>query len=122
MISLDTLSDMLDRKIPAEMEWLEPWQPLEDSGDPLVAELQKELAPGHPLHGVDVVPLARRIDCDDVLFATANPLHALAVVHLTWAGKTERDPRWPWTTLFSGWADWRERFLLPDHREYVSEG
>lgn len=114
--------DVLDRNIPAEIEWLEPWQPLEGCGDALVAELQRELAPDHVLHGVDVAPLARRIDCDEVLFATADPQHPLAVVHLTWTTKMERDPRWPWTTLFSGWADWIERCLLPDHREYASEG
>jgi hypothetical protein len=95
--------------IPAQIEWLKPWELLQDSGEALVKELQKELSCDHVLHGVAVVAVAHRSDCDDVLFATTDPLKPLAVVHLTWAGCTERDARWPRTTLFHDWQDWVER-------------
>jgi hypothetical protein len=88
----------------------------------LVKELQWELSCDLALHGVAVVAIAHRIDCDDVLFATADPSKPLAVVHLTWKGHTERDGRWPFTTLFRDWQDWVERCLLPDHREYSGGG
>ena len=84
----------------------------------LVNELQRELSPQHVLYGILVAAVARRIDCDDVLFATADPSKPLAVVHLTWAGKAERDPRWPSSTLYQCWQDWMERCLAPDHEKY----
>jgi hypothetical protein len=78
---------------PPQLDWLEPWQRLEGSSDTFVNELQKELPPQHVLHGLPAVAVARRIDCDDVLFATADPTIPLAVVHLTWTSRTESDPR-----------------------------
>jgi hypothetical protein len=103
---------------PPQLEWLDPWQRLEGSYDGFVRELQKEVPPLHVLHGLSVVAVARRIDCDDVLFVTANPAMPLAVVHLTWTGRTESDPRWPHTTSYKSWEDWTERCLLTDHHEY----
>lgn len=35
-------------------------------------ELNRELSPGHPLFGLPVETLARRHDCDDVLFALTD--------------------------------------------------
>ena len=49
------------------IDWLEPWQPVTD-GDPLVAELHRELCPRHVLYGRRVVALGRRCGTDDVLF------------------------------------------------------
>ena len=109
-------------ELPPDFEWLEPWQRLEDSGDALVTELQKELALQHVLHGVPVVAVGRRSDSDDVLFATADPLKPIAVVHLTWIGRTEVDPQWPWTTLYDSWPDWIERCLRVDHQENSADG
>jgi hypothetical protein len=103
---------------PAEIEWLRPWERLKDAGEALVAELQKELPAHHVLYGVPVIAVARRIDCDDVLFAADDTSKTLAVVHLTWAGKRERDPQWPSTLLYRDWQDWIERCLGPDNREY----
>lgn len=107
---------------PPDLEWHRPWERLKDAGEALVSELQKELSPQHVLHGVPVVAVARRIDCDDVLFVIADASKPLAVVHLTWAGETERDPRWPSTTLYQSWQDWIERCLVPDHQEYGPSG
>ncbi len=103
---------------PSEMRWVNPWERLKDGSDALVKELQKEMSPQHVLYGVPVVAVARRIDCDDVLFAVDDSAKPLAVVHLTWTGKVEHDPQWPSTTLYRDWQDWIERCLVPDHRAY----
>ena len=107
---------------PTQLEWLEPWQRLGASGDAFVSELQKEVSARHVLYGLSVIAVARRIDCDDVLFATPDPAKPLAVVHLTWVGRTESDPQCPDTTLYESWRDWTERCLLPDHEEYSGNG
>ena len=44
--------------------------------------------------------VARRQDCDDVLFVSVDEPPAVAVVHLTYANRPELDPRWPRTTFF----------------------
>ncbi len=106
---------------PAEIEWLRPWERLKDADEALIGELQNELPPQHILYGVPVIAVARRIDCDDVLFAADDPTKTLAVVHLTWMGKRERDPQWPSTTLYRAWQDWIERCLMSNHQAYGEE-
>jgi hypothetical protein len=106
---------------PGNLEWLVPWQPVTDSGDGLVRELKKELVSGHVLHGLPVAAVGPRIDCDDVLFATSDPAKRLAVVHLTWSGDAEADPKWPTTVVYKDWQDWIARCLVPDHQAYRVE-
>jgi hypothetical protein len=82
-----------------ETEWSFPWERIDGRGEPLVVELGRELSPQHILFGVAAIAVARRADCDDVLFATADPLKPLAVVHLTWSSTIESDPFFPATTI-----------------------
>jgi hypothetical protein len=103
---------------PADLVWLQPWATVAAEGEDLVRELRCELSDRHLLFGVPVVAVARRTDCDDVLFATADPCKPLAVVHLTWRGVTEPDARWPRTKLYENWRDWIDRRLIPDHRDH----
>jgi hypothetical protein len=110
------------QRIPDTMDWLKPWEPLKDSGEVYVVELRKELGSRHVLFDVPVRAIARHVGCADVLFATADPAKPLAVVHLTWASRTEPDPHWPCTTLYRDWQDWTERCLNPDHRTYSGTG
>lgn len=107
---------------PPHLQWLEPWERVEAHSEGLVQELLRELRPGHVLQGLSVAAAARRVDCDDVLFATDNPAMPLAVVHLTWSGQMEPIPESPYTTGYKSWDDWIERCLLPDHREYRQNG
>jgi hypothetical protein len=86
------------------MTLLEPWYEVTDAA--LVAELHRELAPGHLLYGKNVTVLARRRDRDDVLFELCDGTRRLAQVHLTYA--TESDPAWPSTQLFDSRAAWAE--------------
>jgi hypothetical protein len=110
------------KQIPPTLNWLEPWEPLKDSGESFVDELRKELPSRHVLFDVPVRAIARHVARDDVLFATTDSENPLAVVHLTWAGRSESDPQWPHTTLYTSWQDWIERRLNPDHREYSGAG
>ena len=80
-----------------KMTWPEPWSALESDGADLVAELKRELSPQHALFGRDAVAIARRKDCDDVLFRLDNG--SVAIVHLTWSGKQDQYPKFPWTTI-----------------------
>lgn len=101
----------MQAKPPSDFDWPESWQPITDEAvaSSLVAELLKEVRPGHCLFQQTVKAVARRHDCDDVLFLTNNPACPLAAVHLTWRGSTEPDPAWPATTFFTGWDDWKNR-------------
>ena len=103
----------------AEFEWLAPWQAVRPAGSfqqNLVAELLRELAPGHKLFGLKALAIGRRADCDDVLFQFESAVTPLAVVHLTWSGKPERRTEWPSTELFSTLDVFVEARMRPDHQ------
>ena len=105
---------------PHGMEWLAPWKAVAD-GAALDAELRAEIVKGHPLHGLQAMAVARRIDCDDVLFCVDHPSYSVAVVRLTWQ-KPETDPRWPHAQLFADWDDWISNCMKPDNADYQGEG
>ena len=88
-----------------ERVWLDPWQSADNSSG-LERELNLEVGPGHPLFGVPVLALGRRVDADDVLFELQDESHALACVHLTWSSTREQDTRWPSTKFFQSWEEW----------------
>jgi hypothetical protein len=74
---------------------LEAWHTVTpEVGDRLLAELQREIGPGHVLAGRSATVVRRCSSCDDVIFRIDND--AFAVVHLTWSGREERQP-WPMT-------------------------
>lgn len=111
----------MDASVPQDIDWLAPWQAVED-GSGLEAELRREVVHGHPLCGLTIVAVGRRVDCDDVLFRVDHPSCALAVVHLTWRMKSESDPKWPHTTLFTDWDDWVGRCMKPDNEKNEGHG
>lgn len=61
--------------------------------------------------------LARRQDCDEVLFALEDGTGRVAVVHLTW--QAERDPRWPAVEMFRDLDDFRRRRMQMDHDAFA---
>jgi hypothetical protein len=98
------------------LQWLDPWH---STPPGLESELEKEISPAHPLFGRGAISVGRTDDRDDVLFFLPdNPL-PLAVVHLTWTGKREKNPEWPHTTFYSSLDDWIERRMEPDHLEFA---
>jgi len=104
---------------PAPDEILAPWGPVsKEDGPKLVAELKRELRPDHLLSGASVEAVARRCDCDDVLFVTDSKKGLLALVHLTWSGKPDQFPQWPHTVFFQSWAEWMESDMRPAHEDY----
>ena len=81
----------------------DPWQPAGEDASALERELCMELSAGHPLHGHSCRALARRLDCDDVLFEVGSK--QLGVVHLTWRGRAEIDPTFPATSFYECFED-----------------
>jgi len=70
---------------PDETELPDGWRRVwGDAADPTLAELRRETRPGHVLHGLEAVPIARREDRDDVLFRVYGAAAPYYVVHLTW--------------------------------------
>ena len=109
--------------IPGNSEMLTPWQILDDTPEMrglverLSAHLQSDIPPQHLLYGVKAIPVARRVDRDDVLFHIDGGKMPLAVVHMTW--RREKDPRWPKTEMYGSWQDWVNRVMVPAHAEYL---
>ena len=101
-----------------EVEWLEPWEYFVD-GASAPAELEREMPSGHVLYGRKAVCIARRYDCDDVLFRLPDGPAPYAVVHLTY--RRENNPEWPWTVLFSSLEEWVEKCMKRDHRDYIGK-
>ena len=98
-----------------------PWRGVDPAAAAsLEAQLGRELTRRHVLFGRRVAAVARRQDCDDVLFELdgAGASGAFAVVHLTWSGTEERDPRFPATEVFA--ARWRfeEQCMLPEAEDF----
>ena len=86
----------------AELKYPQQWELIDpEAGGPFEDEYAVEIAKGHPLYGVPVKAVARRKDCDDVLFRLLRHLCEYAVVHLTWSKKEESDPKWPRFELFA---------------------
>ncbi len=98
---------------PEGLQFLDPWH---QSDQELHEELEREMSPRHQLYGIKARAIALRQDCDDVLFELLGERApaALAVVHLTWSGKEDRDPRFPWVELYDSFTDWTVRCMLPD--------
>ena len=97
-----------------EVPLLEPWTRVTNAQG-LEDELARELVPGHRLHGrTTLKALARRTDCDDVLFGDDT---LAAVVQLTW-GK-QADPATPSAELYPSLELWVAMRMNPDHDAFV---
>jgi hypothetical protein len=85
------------------VEWLVPWHSVAD--DPsqvegMEQELSRELSAGRSLFGLQMRTLARRQDCDQVLFAVEDGTGRVAVVHLTWTGSAPEQRPLPDATVY----------------------
>lgn len=89
---------------PSSLEWPEGWGPVPAAqGRALIRELRREMPAGHRLRGLPVYPLGHGEHPDELLFQIEDPDYKFARVHLTWS--KERDPQWPWTTLYRTFED-----------------
>ena len=66
-----------------------------EEGAHLMAELGRELPPGHLLYGVAVVVVAANSGNDDTLVRHLDEKERFTVVHLTWRGSTEINAQHP---------------------------
>ena len=88
------------------MQWPDGWEQIApDERLALEAELEREVGRGHSLYSCPVEAIARRHDCDDVLFAVAGT-STVAVVHLSYS---KADVLWPQTQTFSSLEAWMEQ-------------
>lgn len=96
--------------------WIAPWQPVSIAGrEAYEHELQLEVTPGHPLYEAKVTAIARTCHDDNVLFRLHKQKEAaLAVVHLTFRGRPERDTKWPATILYRDLDHWVTACMIPD--------
>lgn len=106
------------------IKWLHPWEEIgEWRRAAVVAELKREVGPGHKLYEVlqhvEVQALGQRGDCDDTMFLLVDHTPAVAMVHLTFAS-SEVTPAWPSTELYATLDDWVENCMKPDHLDYFS--
>jgi hypothetical protein len=97
------------------MRWLAPWQEINE-GAALVAELHRETSAGHPLFGAKVRAIARRLDCDDVLFELLDNSSRVALVHLTY--NVEQDANWPHTEFFASLQKFALQRMASDHEAF----
>jgi hypothetical protein len=79
-------------------------------------ELARETGPGHPLYRIPAKLIARRFDCDDALFELEDG--RVAMVHVTWSQRQERDPRWPETRIYASLQAWEQEGLAADHADW----
>ncbi len=68
----------------------------------LTREVEREVPPGHDLHGLRVEAVAVKRHLKDVILWLPDSSR-WAWVHLTY--KMESDPRWPSTVLVSDWPE-----------------
>ena len=84
----------------------------------MVAELKREACEKHLLYNQPLTVVARRMDCDDVLFKFGAPSEKFAVVHLTYRREVEVNPTFPRTRVYSTFEDFAENKMKIDALGY----
>ena len=77
------------------------WISIENNKEYFKNQLIKEINRKHVLYGTEVKEIARREDCDDVLFLLLDGSNRYEVVHLTWSSKREESENYPKTRLYN---------------------
>lgn len=93
-----------------KIEFLKPWERVSpNQADAFLRELERELSPGHPLHGVRPIPLGHSCAADDVLFEMGDG--RVVQVHLTFSHRAEETP-WPVHSVYSSADEWVQLVML----------
>jgi hypothetical protein len=101
-----------------QLQFLEPWQPAGDQALLLERQLAREVGFRHPLFLRTMRAIARRQDCDDVLYASPDG-RLVAVVHLTWGRRRWWSAECPSVELFESFEAWLERGMMVDHHAFT---
>ncbi|MFD2206997.1 hypothetical protein [Kiloniella antarctica] len=110
------------------INWLVPWWCfiLEAAafGQSLERQFRLELGSGHELFDTcqNYRAIAKREDCDDVLFFLPDATKPYALVHLTWGSKFSDSPTWPQFIQFNDLQEFNLRVLLPVYKEFNDYG
>lgn len=105
------------------IDWLEPWWCFilekEAFGLGLEKQLRVELGTEHELFdiGQKARAIAKREDCDDVLFWLPEVTKPFALVHLIWSNKPSDSPTWPKFIQLNDLQELHQRVLLPAYQE-----
>lgn len=129
--SANGVTDMFQRSLPEQIvselraiDWLEPWSccwlEKKEMAETFESELRNELCQAHALFPFrrTARAIAKRDDCDDVLFFLPDAKEQFAVVHLTWSMRRESDPTWPKTTFLQSLSDFVAHELIPTHHDW----
>jgi hypothetical protein len=103
---------MMGFKVP----WLSIAEYPPDNGVAVSRQAKSEIGPGHPLVGKKLKTLARRQDCDDVLFLLDGGPE-VAVVHLTWSSRRETTG-FPDANCFSDLSEFMNSRMEADRIEF----
>lgn len=100
------------------IEWLEPWRPIDDPDLAQVfeEELAREIAPEHPLANLPLRAIGQHTMTSEFLFRIDDGSDRVALVRLTWTGRREKPP-WPESRFYENEADWMTNGMRPDHDE-----
>ncbi|TDN38044.1 hypothetical protein E4631_19295 [Hymenobacter sp. UV11] len=124
-IAADILSDFISSEPPRPFVE-EPWEALTiEQKLALELELRQELGNvpatvqphAHPLTNCRFSALCRFGPSDDVLFQLDCPTDSrksFAIVHLMWSGKKESSPRFPSTTFYESFDEFKFYRMYPD--------
>ena len=101
---------------------LRPWHFIDDQAHALAlrAEFLREIEAPNPATVRDWFPFASLQTQDDVagfVLGDQQPTREVAVVHLTWARKSEQ-PGWPSIARFADFWDWLTRVGIADTAEW----
>lgn len=104
--------------LPLGWEYLDP-----DEASWRLAELNRELPPGHLLFGIPVETFAERIGDDDTLFRHVGESGRFTVIHLTWIGREEINAEHPWVEFDGTFAEFfaREQRIIAEFGVVAAE-
>ena len=95
--------------------FLSPWEEfLPGQALSFLRELDVELSPGHPLHGVPLTPIAHSRRADDALFQLGDG--RVVEVRLTWSSRAEQPP-FPRHHIYPSLQDWAQLVMIPNRNE-----
>jgi hypothetical protein len=100
----------------SRIEFLEPWHDfVPGQGNAFLQELKRELCPGHPLEGLDLVPLGHSGAADDALFEAEDG--RVFQVHLTFGRDIEQPPI-PHCRAYPSADEWVRQVMLPANEKF----